>query len=97
MMKRSFVVDFAITYRNRIKLTSKIIDDYEYCQEYTPRVHKKTPSSSSSRTTIENEMQMESIPEEEATKIIVEGTHSYPSEPGIVFLLLFESCRYSII
>lgn len=94
---RSFVIDFEITYRNRIKLTSKIIDDYKYCQEYTPRVHKNTPSSSSSKTTIENEMQVESIPEEEATKIIVEGTHSYPSEPGIVFLLLFESCRYSII
>ena len=86
---RSFVIDFDINCRNRIKLTAKIIDDYENCQEYTPRVHKNSPSSSSSKTTIENEMQVEPISEDEATKIVVEGTHSYPSEPGMCFLLDF--------
>lgn len=76
------VFDFVFSYRNRIKLASKIIDEYEYCHEYTPRVKKGTNNKTKQSSRIEEEMQVETIPEEEATKIVVEGTHDYPSGPG---------------
>ena len=77
------VLYFVLSCRNRIKLASKIIDEYEYCQEYTPRVKKGSNNKTKQSSSIEEEMQVESITEEEATKIVVEGTHEYPSGPGI--------------
>ena len=68
--------------RQRIKIASKIIDEYEHCQEYTPRMKKTENSKLQKNSSINDEMQVESITEEEATKIVVEGTHEYPSGPG---------------
>lgn len=36
-----------------------------------------------SEKTPEEELKVETIPEEEATKIVVEGTHDYPTAPGL--------------
>ena len=60
------------------------MDEYEYCQEYTPRVRKESNSKTKNQASIEDEMQVETIPEEEITKIVVEGTHDYPSGPGFI-------------
>ena len=72
-----------------MKLASKIIADYENCQEYTPRIKKNANNKTKKSTTIEEEMQVESITEEEATKIVVEGTHDYPSGSGFLFFSNF--------
>lgn len=77
------VVDSDLNCRSRVKLASKIIAEYENCQEYTPRIKKSANNQTKKSTTIEEEMQVESIPEEEVTKIVVEGTHDYPSGPGM--------------
>ena len=72
-----------LKHRQRIKIASKIIDEYENCQEYTPRTKKTNSSKYQKNSSVNEEMQVESITEEEATKIVVEGTHEYPSGPGI--------------
>ena len=38
---------------------------------------------SASEKTADEDLKVETIPEEEATKIVVEGTHEYPTAPGI--------------
>lgn len=73
---------FGYSFSSRIRLASKIIDGYEHCQEYVPRARKATSSKTKATPSIEDEMQVETITEEEATKIVVEGTHDYPSGPG---------------
>ena len=79
-----------LKYRQRIKIASKIIDEYEHCQEYTPRTKKTNSSKIQKNSSVNEELQVESITEEEATKIVVEGTHEYPSGPGIYSFSLLD-------
>ena len=66
------------SFRSRIRLSTKIVSEYENAQEYIPKKREAAELSKS------EDLKVETIPEEEATKIIVEGTHAYPSAPGIL-------------
>ena len=57
------------------------MSEYENAQEYKPR--KKSMKRSASEKTVDEDLKVETILEEEATKIVVEGTHDYPTAPGI--------------
>lgn len=67
--------------RSKIRVETKIVSEYENAQEYKPR--KKSMKRSASEKTADEDLKVETIPEEEATKIVVEGTHEYPTAPGI--------------
>lgn len=66
--------------RSKIRVETKIVSEYENAQEYKPR---KSMKRSASEKTADEDLKVETIPEEEATKIVVEGTHEYPTAPGI--------------
>ena len=60
------------------------MSEYENAQEYKPR--KKSMKRNAIEKTADEELKVETIPEEEATKIVVEGTHAYPTAPGMCVL-----------
>ncbi|KAK8823710.1 hypothetical protein WA538_000759, partial [Blastocystis sp. DL] len=66
---------------SKIRVETKIVSEYENAQEYKPR--KKSMKRSASEKTADEDLKVETIPEEEATKIVVEGTHEYPTAPGV--------------
>lgn len=68
------------SFRSRIRLSTKIISEYENAQEYVPK--KKSVKRGATELSNADDLKVETIPEEEATKIVVEGTHAYPSAPG---------------
>ena len=70
------------SFRSRIRLSTKIVSEYENAQEYIPK--KKSKKREAAELSKSEDLKVETIPEEEATKIIVEGTHAYPSAPGIL-------------
>ena len=77
--------------RAKLRLAAKIIGEYEHAQEYKPR--KKSVKRKLGERSIGDDLQVESVPEEEVTKIVVEGTHDYPSAPGTHALVsLFCRC-----
>ncbi|KNB42821.1 hypothetical protein JH06_4788 [Blastocystis sp. subtype 4] len=69
------------SFRSRIRLSTKIVSEYENAQEYIPK--KKSKKREAAELSKSEDLKVETIPEEEATKIIVEGTHAYPSAPGV--------------
>lgn len=81
MKKRRPFSPLIIRFRSKIRVEAKIISEYENAQEYKPR--KKSMKRSASEKTLDEELKVETIPEEEATKIVVEGTHAYPTAPGL--------------
>ena len=68
---------------DRIKIASKILSDYQGCDEYTPRAKKSNGPLAPAPEQPNDEMKIESITEEEATKVVMTGTHEYPSAPGV--------------
>lgn len=79
--------------RKKVKIAAKLLSEYESCQEYTPRKKEKEPKQSEQAHSIQEEMRVETITEEEATKVIVSGTHDFPSAPGILILSPSDVCR----
>lgn len=73
---------FRLVCRDRIKIASKILSDYQGCDEYTPRAKKSNGPLARAPEQPNDEMKIESITEEEATKVVMTGTHEYPSAPG---------------
>lgn len=69
------------SFRSRIRLSTKIVSEYENAQEYIPK--RKSKKREAAELSKSEDLKVETIPEEEATKIVVEGTHAYPSAPGI--------------
>ena len=79
--------------RAKLRLAAKIIGEYEHAQEYKPR--KKSVKRKLGEHSVGDDLQVESVPEEEVTKIVVEGTHDYPSAPGTqTVVCLFCRCAY---
>ena len=72
---------FRLVCRDRIRIASKILSDYQGCDEYTPRTKKSSGSLSQAPEQPADEMKIETITEE-ATKVVMTGTHDYPSAPG---------------
>ena len=71
------------SFRSRIRLSTKIVSEYENAQEYYTKEESQRNREAAELSKSED-LKVETIPEEEATKIIVEGTHAYPSAPGIL-------------
>ena len=63
-------------------MASKNLGDYRDCDEYVPRKQKREKSSAVASEAPEDDLKIESITEEEATKVVISGTHDYPSAPG---------------
>lgn len=63
-------------------MASKILGDYQDCDEYVPRKQKGEKSSVMASEAPEDDLKIESVTEEEATKVVISGTHDYPSAPG---------------
>ena len=80
MKKRRLILSQTFINSARLRLASKILSDYANAQEYKPR--KKSTKRNAGERSIGDDMQVEDVPEEEMTKIVVEGTHDYPSTPG---------------
>ena len=59
-----------------------LMESNSFAQEYIPK--KKSKKREAAELSKSEDLKVETIPEEEATKIIVEGTHAYPSAPGIL-------------
>lgn len=69
--------------RKKARIAAKLLSEYENCQEYVPRKKERGAKDTEQPNSIEEEMKVETITEEEATKVVVSGTHPFPSAPGI--------------
>lgn len=94
MMKKRFGLRISFIRRSRIKMASKILADYQDCDEYVPRKQKGEKSAVVAAEAPENDLKMETITEEEATKVVIAGTHDYPSAPGFSkrIVLMLQAC-----
>ena len=95
--EEAFVLIVVLNRRKKVKIAAKLLSEYENCQEYTPRKKEKEPKQSEQAHSIQEEMKVETITEEEATKVIVSGTHDFPSAPGIRILPISHRCRCSSV
>ncbi len=95
--EEAFVLIVVLNRRKKVKIAAKLLSEYENCQEYTPRKKEKEPKQSEQAHSIQEEMKVETITEEEATKVIVSGTHDFPSAPGIRIVLIPYRCRCSSV
>ena len=95
--EEAFVLIVVLNRRKKVKIAAKLLSEYENCQEYTPRKKEKEPKQSEQAHSIQEEMKVETITEEEATKVIVSGTHDFPSAPGIRIVLIPHRCRCSSV
>lgn len=93
----AFVRKSVLKSRKKVRIAAKLLSEYENCQEYTPRKKEKEPAHSEQIHSIQEEMKVETITEEEATKVVVSGTHDFPSAPGILYVLNPYICRCSSI
>ena len=64
-------------------MAAKILGDYQDCEEYVPRKQKGEKSSVVPSEAPEDDLKIESVTQEEATKVVISGTHDYPSAPGL--------------
>lgn len=95
--EEAFVLIVVLNRRKKVKIAAKLLSEYENCQEYTPRKKEKEPKQSEQAHSIQEEMKVETVTEEEATKVIVSGTHDFPSAPGIRILPIPHRCRCSSV
>lgn len=95
--EEAFVLIVVLNRRKKVKIAAKLLSEYENCQEYTPRKKEMEPKQSEQAHSIQEEMKVETITEEEATKVIVSGTHDFPSAPGIRILPISHRCRCSSV
>ena len=95
--EEAFVLIVVLNRRKKVKIAAKLLSEYENCQEYTPRKKEMEPKQSEQAHSIQEEMKVETVTEEEATKVIVSGTHDFPSAPGIRILPISHRCRCSSV
>ena len=71
--EEAFVLIVVLNRRKKVKIAAKLLSEYENCQEYTPRKKEKEPKQSEQAHSIQEEMKVETITEEEARSLVRTG------------------------